>query len=77
MGHHGRRVAKALNLKGDLAKQAQSLIEKLYAAFVAKDGFQNSAMLLSADEARLARALVIFEPRSKWTRANFSRGDEA
>ena len=37
MGHHGRRVAKALNLKGDLAKQAQSLIEKLYAAFVAKD----------------------------------------
>ncbi|MBX3526639.1 MAG: ADP-forming succinate--CoA ligase subunit beta [Rhodoblastus sp.] len=37
MGHHGRRVAKALNLTGDLAKQAQSLIEKLYAAFVAKD----------------------------------------
>ena len=37
MGQHGRRVAKALNLKGDLAKQAQSLIEKLYAAFVAKD----------------------------------------
>ena len=37
MGHHGRRVAQALGLSGDLAKQAQSLIEKLYAAFVAKD----------------------------------------
>ncbi|MEI2736142.1 MAG: ADP-forming succinate--CoA ligase subunit beta [Rhodoblastus sp.] len=37
MGHHGRRVAKALQLDGDLAKQAGALIEKLYAAFVAKD----------------------------------------
>jgi succinyl-CoA synthetase beta subunit len=37
MGHHGRRVAQALGLSGDLAKQASSLIEKLYAAFVAKD----------------------------------------
>jgi len=37
MGHHGRRVAKALQLDGDLAKQAGTLIEKLYAAFVAKD----------------------------------------
>ncbi len=35
--HHGRRVAQALNLTGDLAKQAGSLIGKLYAAFVAKD----------------------------------------
>ncbi len=37
MGHHGRRVAQALELTGDLAKQAGALIEKLYAAFVAKD----------------------------------------
>ncbi|MGJ0508685.1 MAG: ADP-forming succinate--CoA ligase subunit beta [Methylocystis sp.] len=37
MPHHGRRVADALNLKGDLAKQAGDLVEKLYAAFVAKD----------------------------------------
>jgi succinyl-CoA synthetase beta subunit len=37
MPHHGRRVAKALGLTGDLAKQAESLIAKLYAAFVAKD----------------------------------------
>ena len=37
MPHHGRRVAQVLGLTGDLAKQAVSLIEKLYTAFVAKD----------------------------------------
>jgi len=37
MPHHGRRAAAALGLTGDLAKQAESLIAKLYAAFVAKD----------------------------------------
>jgi succinyl-CoA synthetase beta subunit len=37
MGHHGRTVAKALGLKGDLAKQAETLVAKLYAAFIAKD----------------------------------------
>ena len=37
MPHHGRHVADALGLKGDLAKQADALIAKLYAAFVAKD----------------------------------------
>ncbi len=37
MPHHGRTVAQALHLTGDLAKQAGALTEKLYAAFVAKD----------------------------------------
>jgi len=37
MPHHGRAVAKALKLTGDLAKEAESLTNKLYAAFVAKD----------------------------------------
>jgi len=37
MPHHGRRVAQALGLAGDLARQAHALTEKLYAAFVAKD----------------------------------------
>ena len=37
MPHHGRRVASALKLSGDLAKQAESLVSKLYAAFIAKD----------------------------------------
>jgi succinyl-CoA synthetase beta subunit len=37
MPHHGRTVAKALNLSGDLAKQAGVLVAKLYKAFVEKD----------------------------------------
>src|SRR5215472_1275371 len=37
MPHHGRRVARALGLAGDLAKQAEATVAKLYAAFVAKD----------------------------------------
>ncbi len=37
MPHHGRRVAQALRLSGDLAKKAEALVGKLYAAFVAKD----------------------------------------
>jgi succinyl-CoA synthetase beta subunit len=37
MPHHGRHVADALGLKGDLAKQAGKLTEQLYAAFIAKD----------------------------------------
>jgi succinyl-CoA synthetase beta subunit len=35
--HHGRAVARALGLTGDLAKQASDLVGKLYNAFVAKD----------------------------------------
>ncbi|PZR81535.1 MAG: succinate--CoA ligase subunit beta, partial [Stutzerimonas stutzeri] len=34
---HGRTVAEALHLTGDLAKQAEDLTAKLYAAFIAKD----------------------------------------
>jgi succinyl-CoA synthetase beta subunit len=37
MGHHVRRLAKALALDGDLAKQLGPLITKLYAAFTAQD----------------------------------------
>ncbi|MBN9598542.1 MAG: ADP-forming succinate--CoA ligase subunit beta [Afipia sp.] len=37
MPHHGRKVAQALKLKGDQAKQAEKLVGQLYNAFVAKD----------------------------------------
>jgi succinyl-CoA synthetase beta subunit len=37
MPHHGRSVAFALKLKGDLAKAAQKLAKQLYEAFVALD----------------------------------------
>jgi succinyl-CoA synthetase beta subunit len=37
MPHHGRRVAKVLELDGQLAKQAEALVTTLYRAFTEKD----------------------------------------
>jgi succinyl-CoA synthetase beta subunit len=37
MPYHGRRAAAALGLTGDLAKAAERLLPKLYAAFIDKD----------------------------------------
>src|SRR5947209_617153 len=35
--HHGRALARAFGLSGDLAKQAADLLARLYAAFIEKD----------------------------------------
>src|SRR5205085_905005 len=40
MPHHGRAVAAALGLTGDLAKQAAKVLAKLYAAFAGTDASQ-------------------------------------
>jgi succinyl-CoA synthetase beta subunit len=40
MPHHGRAVAAALGLKGELAKQAQNVLAKLYDAFLGTDASQ-------------------------------------
>src|ERR687890_1844027 len=40
MPHHGREVAATLDLRGDLSKQAQSVLSKLYKAFIGTDASQ-------------------------------------
>ena len=40
MPHHGRSVANALGLEGDLAKQAANVASKLYDAFIGTDASQ-------------------------------------
>src|SRR5690242_2681916 len=40
MPHHGRAVAAALGLRGDLAKQANKVLAKLYDAFLGTDASQ-------------------------------------
>ena len=40
MPHHGRSVAKALNLSGDLAKQAAKVTQALYDTFIGTDAAQ-------------------------------------
>ncbi|MER2194146.1 ADP-forming succinate--CoA ligase subunit beta [Methylobacterium brachiatum] len=51
MPHHGRAVAKALGLTGAQAKEAASLTEKLYTAFVSKDMsmLEINPLVLTAD----------------------------
>ncbi|GAA3855084.1 ADP-forming succinate--CoA ligase subunit beta [[Pseudomonas] carboxydohydrogena] len=64
MPHHGRKIAQALKLKGDQAKQAESLVSKLYAAFVAKDMSMleiNPLILSKQGELRCLDAKVSFD----------------
>src|SRR5207244_2588137 len=63
MGHHGRTVAKALGLNGDLAKQAEKLVTQLYTAFVAKDMAMleiNPLVLTKQGDLRVLDAKVSF-----------------
>ena len=52
MPHHGRRLARALGLDGDLAKQAGKLTTQLYNAFVASDMamLEINPLIVSADQ---------------------------
>ena len=64
MPHHGRAAARALELTDDLAKQTESLIAKLYAAFLAKDMSMleiNPLIVLSNGQLRVLDAKVSFD----------------
>jgi succinyl-CoA synthetase beta subunit len=64
MAHHGRTVAKALQLTGDLAKQAEKLTTQLYNAFVAKDMAMleiNPLVITRQGQLRVLDAKVAFD----------------
>jgi succinyl-CoA synthetase beta subunit len=50
MPHHGREVAAALGLSGDLAKQAGKVLSSLYAAFLGTDASQIEINPLAVDD---------------------------
>jgi succinyl-CoA synthetase beta subunit len=50
MPHHGREVAAALGLSGDLAKQAGRVLGKLYDAFIGTDASQIEINPLAVDD---------------------------
>jgi len=50
MPHHGRAVAAALGLTGDLAKQASKVLAKLYDAFIGTDASQIEINPLAVDD---------------------------
>ncbi len=67
MAHHGRKVAKALNLAGPLAKQAEKLVSQLYTAFVAKDMAMleiNPLVVTKNGDLRVLDAKVSFDDNS-------------
>ena len=67
MGHHGRTVANALKLSGDLAKQAEKLTAQLYTAFVAKDMSMleiNPLVVTKQGQLRVLDAKVSFDDNS-------------
>jgi succinyl-CoA synthetase beta subunit len=64
MPHHGRTAARALGLAGDQAKQVESLLTKLYAAFVAKDMSMleiNPLIVMTNGQLRVLDAKVSFD----------------
>ena len=67
MPHHGRKVAQTLKLSGELAKQAEKLIEKLYQAFVAKDMAMleiNPLVITKQGELKCLDAKISFDSNS-------------
>lgn len=64
MPHHGRAVANALGLTGDLAKQAQSTLAGLYNAFLGTDASQieiNPLAVCAGDKLLVLDAKVSFD----------------
>jgi succinyl-CoA synthetase beta subunit len=64
MPHHGRAAARALGLTGELAKQAESLVTRLYAAFIAKDMAMlevNPLVVTNAGQLKVLDAKVSFD----------------
>jgi len=69
MPHHGRAVAAALGLTGDLAKQANKVVEKLYDAFVGTDASQieiNPLAVTDKDELLVLDAKVGFDNNAEF-----------
>jgi succinyl-CoA synthetase beta subunit len=61
MPHHGRAVAAALGLSGDLAKQAANVASKLYDAFLGTDAEQIeiNPLAVTVDDGSGAKLLVL------------------
>ena len=72
-GFHGLKLAEALDLKGDLAKQAGKLIGQLYEAFVAKDMAMlevNPLIVTADDQLRVLDAKVSFDDNALFRHAD-------
>ncbi len=63
MPHHGRAVASALGLQGDLAKQAATVLAGLYAAFLGSDAEQIEINPLAICEGKDGDELLVLDAK--------------
>jgi succinyl-CoA synthetase beta subunit len=73
MPHHGRTAAKALGLTGDLSKQCEALVTKLYAAFLAKDMSMlevNPLVVTKQGQLKVLDAKVAFDDNALYRHAD-------
>ena len=73
MPHHGRAVANALGLTGDLAKQAQTVLSRLYDAFIGTDASQieiNPLAVCAGDQLLVLDAKVGFDSNAMFRHAD-------
>jgi succinyl-CoA synthetase beta subunit len=78
MPHHGRAVAYALGLQGDLARQAQTVAKLLYDAFLGTDAAQievNPLAVTDANDKSGGKLLVLDAKVSFDANAMFRHGD--
>ncbi len=80
MPHHGRTAASHLGLSGELAKQCEALITKLYAAFVGKDMAMleiNPLVVTTSSQLKVLDAKVSFDDNALFRHADmFALRDE-
>jgi succinyl-CoA synthetase beta subunit len=75
MPHHGRSVAAALGLGGDLAKQANKVLAKLYDAFIGTDASQieiNPLAVTDKGELLVLDAKVGFDNNAEFRHADLA-----
>ncbi|MBY0423687.1 MAG: ADP-forming succinate--CoA ligase subunit beta [Parvularculaceae bacterium] len=75
MPHHGRRIADALKLKGDAAKQCEKLAATLYRAFVESDMAMlevNPLILMKNGALRVLDAKVSFDDNALYRRPDLA-----
>ncbi|MGH6659870.1 MAG: ADP-forming succinate--CoA ligase subunit beta, partial [Sphingomicrobium sp.] len=76
MPHHGRSVAKALGLSGDLAKQAVKVLAKLYDAFMGSDASQieiNPLAIVGGDTLMVLDAKIGFDGNAEFRHPEYEQ----
>ena len=76
MPHHGRSVAKALGLSGDLAKQAVTVLAKLYDAFIGSDASQieiNPLAIVGGDTLMVLDAKIGFDGNAEFRHPEYEQ----